>query len=1461
MQIDCLGRKLNSKENLSNKGITFVGDDEDRFISYSSLYRTSLKVLSSIQKKGVSKGDELIVYIEDEEEYIYAIWACVLGGITAIPLLVSNNEENLERILKIWNVLDKPYIITSENLLEKIGDIAGNCSMIDVYEDLKVNCAFIKECIKEENYGNECVCDVKDTALIMFSSGSTGEPKGIILSHENIVNAIEAARNHLEIKDNDVFLNWMPLTHAIGLNFFHILPLAMGVNQVIIDRKLFVKNPSIWLQKASDYKATILISPNVGFEQFLKSFDKNAKVDWNLSSIHSFMGSAEPLSEDLLNNFLDVLEKFNLRKSAMKNLYGMTESVLGISLTQVDQGMNFVKLDRNKLMIRDKVRYVEEGAVFAISGTPLNSLEVRVCDNDENVLESETIGNIQVKGTNMTSGYYKNDVENEKLYTKDGWLRTNDVGFIKDGAVIITGRTKDIIILNGQNLYAHDIERIAYKANISEVEKIAACGVFDNKLHGEKLMLFVKYDDSIDKFISLANKLKGIISKNMNVKVESVIPVKEMPETASGKVQRKVLINNYINDEYEEIIEKIKQKEKENNDYNSVKLDNRTNIIKEICEDVLAINDISIDDDLFELGLHSISIIKIQSKIKEKLNCEIEISDFINNSTINLLSQLIDKNVSAKKITYPSLVSNKEDLYESFPLTEVQMAYEMGRDENLEGGGVCTHFYHEIKIKYDINKLNKCLNRIIQYYPMMRAVFSKDGKQKILKDPLNYEIINEDISFLENEEQRKIILEERARMSHQVFEIDKWPLFEFKSYKISSEENYLFVSFDLLIADAASILNIGKLLVDMYNYDNYVLPDIDFTFRDYMLGYNELKNLEVYRNDKKYWLDKIDNFSPAPILPYRIDPSELNKPTYKRLSYTIDMDTWRKLKILARKNKITPSALLCTAYAKTMAFWSNQENLALNLTAFNRYPFHKDVDLIFGDFTSVIPLDISIKSNKETDFFMEAKAVQKVIMESLEHRHYDGVEFIRDLSMNNKLEIGKAVMPIVFSSLLFDNGRYAWSELGSIEMAVSQTPQVFIDNQVMEYDGVLSMTWDYVDELFDEEVINGMFGQYIEVLNNVAEGRDDFSLSISDKDKEFIERFNDTFVEREEKTLHGMFKKKAKEVPDNIAVSFEEESITYRELNEKSNKLANYLIKHDILRNEYVGAIASRKIETIINILGILKAGGAYIPMEPSYPEERIEYIVKNSNAKIVLDERSYKDLNIDSESMELIRESEYADDIAYVIYTSGSTGKPKGVVIKHSAAANTIEDINGKFNIGEGDKVIGLSSMCFDLSVYDIFGALSSGAELVLIEDQKDVKNIARVMKEKGITVWNSVPAIMDIFIENTFDDEEDEDDYWESGSDVEIDIESTGNLKVVLLSGDWIPLTLPEKIKSRFLNAEVVGLGGATEASIWSNYFIVKDVEENWSSIPYGYPLENQKFYVLNYDKKLCPVGVMGE
>ena len=394
---------------------------------------------------------------------------------------------------------------------------------------------------------------------------------------------------------------------------------------------------------------------------------------------------------------------------------------------------------------------------------------------------------------------------------------------------------------------------------------------------------------------------------------------------------------------------------------------------------------------------------------------------------------------------------------------------------------------------------------------------------------------------------------------------------------------------------------------------------------------------------------------------------------------------------------------------------------------------------------------LGIDLREKLSFWDQARKVQYVLYDALEHRHYDGVSVIRDLARLNR-EGTKTNMPFVFTSLLgstdSEGNLGGWNQIGDPQFSLSQTPQVFLDNQVLEIKGTLSITWDYVESLFDSHLIESMFKQYIELILNSADESKDCIVQIPRKDRALIDEYNRTDKSMPGTTLTELVITQALETPEKTAVESGNGKISYGELNRLSSKVAGYLKRMKFSRGDAVAIEGKRDIETIVHIIGILKAGCSYIPVDPSYPRERKNYILENSDCRLYMNSEFYASCSLEGE--EEYTAEFHQDDLAYTIYTSGSTGFPKGVLITHRAAVNTILDINEKINLNGDDRVLGISSLCFDLSVYDVFGTLSRGATLVLISDQRDVRLLIEAVNSKGITLWNSVPAIMGMLLDS---------------------------------------------------------------------------------------------------------------
>jgi len=413
-------------------------------------------------------------------------------------------------------------------------------------------------------------------------------------------------------------------------------------------------------------------------------------------------------------------------------------------------------------------------------------------------------------------------------------------------------------------------------------------------------------------------------------------------------------------------------------------------------------------------------------------------------------------------------------------------------------------------------------------------------------------------------------------------------------------------------------------------------------------------------------------------------------------------------------------------------------------------------------------------------------------------------------------------------------------------------------------DGCLCLFWDSVDELFYPGMLDEMFRAYTGLLHTLAVHpeimQEKTASLVTAEISEKRRQANETAAEFEEKTLDGLFLEAADKFPDKEALVTCSRRMTYREIKEEAFYISGQLKSMGIKKEETVAVFMEKGWEQVVAVYGILFAGAAYLPIDIHNPRERVEKILRDSGTRIILVQNQAYDQDTewlhewDCISVSGLKtDSEYkaqenkAGDLAYVIYTSGTTGMPKGVMITHHNAVNTILDINARYQITEQDTAFGISNLHFDLSVYDVFGVLGAGGKLVLPDPEygKDPAHWIHWLNHENITVWNSVPAFVEMLAE-----------YEEHQRQV-----TSQSLRLVMMSGDWVPVSLPGRIRNLFQNVEIVALGGATEGSIWSNHFEIPEiVPEDWKSIPYGKPLANQKYYVLDQNMEDCPDWVPG-
>lgn len=1215
-----------------------------------------------------------------------------------------------------------------------------------------------------------------DSVYVIYTSGSTGEPKGVEIDHLGVVNTLLDINERFDVDKKNNILGISSLN--FDLSIYDIFgALIAGSNLVLIDDSRNIEEIFYKL----NYDNIIWNSVPAFMEMLIDYIDDDYKNE-NLKLVM--------LSGDWIPVTLPEKIKKHFPNAKVISLGGATEaSIWSINypITKVNKNLNSIPY-----------------------GYALKNQNMYVLNENLEICPTLIAGEIHIGGIGLAKGYL-----GDKKRTIDSFIehktlgrlyKTGDFGKLtKEGYIEFLGRKDSQVKIGGHRV---ELEEIRFHLNNIE-------GIKDSVILNKSSKIIAYYRGTRLNTEKIESELKKNLPYYMIPK--EYINLESFPITSNGKI------------DYKKLLER-------NTSNTNMKKGDLTEIDQQVIslfEEVLEISNINYEDDFFSLGGNSITAQRLRQRIIKDYSVKIPLVDIIRDGRISHISNFIkaktNKNIETKE-------DKKELKNKTHDLTSIQRAYLSGVNDKFELSSYNAHYYFDITTEISKENIEKSINKIIDRHEAFRTVFNKNQTQTILSEHKYYNIDYLDISHLNNQDIKANINELRNQLSHKSYDNYDWPLFCIKMRKINERECVLFVSINLLICDGDS-LNIFFLELAKFAKEDINLPELKYSYIDYIDEYERYKktNNDV-DEDKKYWDEKVKSFSKFPQLPFKKDISLCKNYIAKRKNTTIEKNIWQEIKGECKKRRISPSALLLALYSKVLSKWSNQEEALINMTLFERLPFNKEVGNIIGDFTKLAAIQTKVKNQNIWDFALE---IESEVLEILDHISVDGDYIIKAIA-NNNAQIGKAVLPIVFTCILFDYEKNWFDEFGKLNYAISQTPQVLLDNQIVEMNKELNISWDYIEDLFEDITIDRMFEEFIYEINMVLKDKKE------DKTLEIWKKYNDTKEDIKADTLHYLFIKNAIKTPKEIAVIYKDINYTYEYLNKESDKVLKYLVDNNYYNNSSkIAVLAERNVESIIIILGILKAGAAYVPIDMEFPKDRVEYILKDSNCEILLDSKIFKEEIRDIKDYENINYIYNVSSLAYIIYTSGSTGNPKGVIIKHSAACNTIIDINRKISLDKNDKIIGISSLCFDLSVYDLFGAFHKSASLVIVEDQRDMASIINLVNKHNVTIWNSVPVICSLFSEYINNHK----------------IKMNNSIRQFLLSGDWIPLQLPSSLSNLFTNSKVFSLGGATEASIWSIYYPIKDIKDNWKSIPYGLPLANQSMYVLDKNKNLCEFNVKGD
>lgn len=779
-----------------------------------------------------------------------------------------------------------------------------------------------------------------------------------------------------------------------------------------------------------------------------------------------------------------------------------------------------------------------------------------------------------------------------------------------------------------------------------------------------------------------------------------------------------------------------------------------------------------------------------------------------------------------------------------FPLTDMQRLLVVSASDGMEYA-LHPHLYFEVERPgLDIDRFVSAIHRVLERHRRSLVVVTPDLRLRQVDEPKPLHVQTWDLRGLSALATSLGLMQIRHRMSNQPLPMDRWPWLDFQLTRHGDDDVRLHVNFSNLFLDQFSGLRLLSEIEQCYATPGIALPTDTVGIAEVSLGLAQRH--EAAERARAYWLDRVATLPAPPGLPIaRIQ----GNPGLNRRRLVLDAATWGAFTAGAAQHDMSPATALLAVYGEVIARFSGSRHFILNQMmsrrVLKRIP---GAESVLGNLGAIYPLEFDWRGT--ASLRERARRLQSTIIADLGRADWSGVDVLEALNARHHAQ-GSAACPFVVSSGLAGGPQEAF---GYSKLA---TPQVLLDHQFFALRGDrVEIVWDVVEAAFPAGFIDALSDAHEALIRTLADDPAAWTATTTLMTPRRPEPSAQACATRPMHAGHlsDGLKVGASIAPDHPAVVCGDHAMAYGELAAAAEAFARVLRAHGVRPGDRVAIVLAKGVPQMIAVHATLLAGAAYVPIDPASPPRRIVQLVDDVGAAAIVAADAIEHPTVPvlrvgddaapSADMDLPAQLD-PSALAYVIYTSGSTGQPKGVALDHRGPINTIQDVNDTLGIVAEDVIFGVSSLSFDLSVYDIFGSTMAGATLVL-PDPVDHSPHAwlAAMVERRVTVWNSAPPLMQLLVDVA------------RAEGIQLPA-----LRIVMLSGDWIPLSLPEAIKAIAPNAKVISLGGATEASIWSIWYPIDAVDPHWRSIPYGRPMANQPWYVLDEQGNETPTWTTGQ
>lgn len=1224
-----------------------------------------------------------------------------------------------------------------------------------------------------------------DNLYIIYTSGSTGNPKGVVITHRNIQNFIYAMEQKIEFTCKKTMVS----VTTISFDIFGLelyCSLLNGMKLVVANENEQM-NPK--LLNALCVKNDVSMIQTTPSRIIALIEDKESKNYFK--NFTEVLIGGEPFPKALLEKLKKVT------KAKIYNLYGPTETTVWSTLKEID----------------DKVTI----------GKPVANTTCYILDDNMNLLPQNTPGCLYIGGEGVSKGYFENDkLTLEKFvnfkYSKEKVYNTNDLAYWnKNGELVHLGRLDFQIKLNGYRIDLNEIEE-----SILNYPEVSNCAVIQvNEENSKKyLCAYVVSNKKIEED-KIRQSLFDVLPTYMIP--SKIVQIDNMPYTPNGKIDRKSLLAP-------KFVEKDKKRGPKNR---------KEKEILEIAKEILKSEQISVEDYLFDNGGDSLIAMSLAVKLSEKFNIEITIKDIYQNFTVEKLAYYIenlDGNQVCNKI---KVIEDRDNYNTSFAQQRIYYASQIGGNNstlyNISGGVILDEIPN-------IQKLEDTINKLIDKHSILRTYFElKDGKlmQKI-KPQYDFK--------LNVKEENTNNLEDIFSNFVKPFELLKFPLFRFELAIIKDHKAFLMLDMHHTISDGTSLNILLKDICKIYNGEETVRETLDY--KDFAEWEHERIEKNAISQAEKYWTDQFKDEIPNLNLPTTYKRKNEDSFVGASENKKINVELSQKVMELAKQFNCTPYMVYLAVYYILLYRYTDQKDIVVGTPISGRYL--PELENVIGMFVNTLPLRSKI--DVESSFENYLQKIKTMCLNAFENQEYP-IERIND-KIEVQREDGKR--RLFDTMFIFQNNGYPKFNLDGIEakyyIPKSNVSKFDISLELIpNNENSLDMRVEYCTELFDKEYAKDFGEHYLKILqeicNNVQIKINEIDI-LTEKEKNILKEFNNTEVEySKDKSVIKLFETQAKMHCDEIAIIFENKKVTYKNLNEKANALAHQLISQNVTPKNVVGILLSRSENVIVSMLAVLKAGCAYMLIAPNLPNDRIAYMLSDSNAQALITEETAKYIKfknkvfidkLQENSVENINIEDSIENPFSIIYTSGSTGKPKGIKTTNKGIVNLINSYKNILKAEKYNNFLSICSMSFDMFTVETILPLLFGKTLILTneEEHKSPIDINNIIDKYNVEIMFITPSKCNLLL-------------------MANNSEKLKKFKNIQFGGENFKTSIYNEIKALVKDIEIYNEYGPSEITSCCSIKYIEDADD----ISIGKPINNTQIYILNESNNICPINIPGE